>query len=213
MMASDSYRQTMSRATQAHWDSEKSDAHRLLNKESLTKFRPTYESKLIELRQSQSYKENLSNAIKKMWATLPPESKNDRIAKQLTTVMKNGAMSSKGEDELFSLIQEKYPDVKRFVWFHPSQTGSANLWNIDFFIPEINTYVQFDGIYWHGLDRPIEKIKRSKTKRDESIYRKWLTDQEQDHWFAKSEKKLVRITDVEFQKDPFACLRKIEQDD
>lgn len=213
MMASDSYRQTMSNVTQAYWDSEKSNAHRSLNKESLTKLRPLYENRLIEIRQSQPYRENLSVAIKTMWASLTPETKNNRISKQLTTVMKNGSMSSKGEDELFTLIEARYPNVKRFVWMHPSQTGSANLWNIDFFIPEIETYVQFDGEYWHGLDRPIEEIKESTTKRNKSIYRKWLLDQEQDCWFAKSRKRLIRITDVEFQKDRISCLRRIERND
>lgn len=210
MMASDSYRSTMSKATKAHWNSSESDDHRQKNSESLKRLRPSYTERLAEVQITDSYRNLLSDSITTMWATLTPEAKNARIEKQLTSVMKNGTMSSKGEDVLFELLKTQYPETKRFIWFHPSQTGSKNLWNIDFFIPEIKTYVQFDGVYWHGLDRPIEIIRESNSKRDKTIYKKWSTDHEQDAWFEKTNRRLIRVTDIDFKKDANACLQKIK---
>jgi len=211
MMASDSYRQIMRNVTQAHWNSSESDSHRLLNKECLTRLRPMYEERLNELRKTQAYRKALSDSIKIMWSTMPQEEKNKRVVKQLTTVMNDGVMSSKGENELFLLLRKKYPNTRRFVWFHSSETKSEHMWNIDFFIPEIQTYVQFDGVYWHGLDRPIEEIQESSSKRDKAIYRKWLIDQEQNVWFVANQKRLIRITDVEWADNPELCMKKIEQ--
>ena len=72
-----------------------------------------------------------------------------------------------------------------------------DIWPIDFFISFIGTFIQLDGVYWHGLDRPILKIKESKSARDQQIYKKWLTDREQDRWFQENKLNLVRITDLE----------------
>ena len=69
---------------------------------------------------------------------------------------------------------------------------------IDFYIKSIDTYIQFDGIYWHGLDRNINEIKNSDKKRDEGRYKTYMKDREQDGWFKLSDLKLVRITDSEF---------------
>jgi hypothetical protein len=67
----------------------------------------------------------------------------------------------------------------------------------------IDTYVQLDGVYWHGLDRPIELIAEHRTKRDVQIHKKWATDREQDAWFAERGMKLVRITDAHVQAKGF----------
>lgn len=72
-------------------------------------------------------------------------------------------------------------------------------WPIDFYIKSIDVYVQFDGVYWHGLDRPLEEIQEFKTPRDRVIYRKFLTDREQEKWFQERNLKLVRVTDREFK--------------
>lgn len=68
---------------------------------------------------------------------------------------------------------------------------------IDFYIKSIDTYVQFDGVYWHGLNRPIDVIKTSISPRDKTIYNHWLNDQAQNEWFAQKSLRLVRITDIQ----------------
>ena len=73
-----------------------------------------------------------------------------------------------------------------------------NLWPIDFYIKSINIYVQYDGIYWHGLDRSIEEIKKYKTARDKIIYRKYCTDKKQEKWFKDNNLTLIRVRSDEF---------------
>ena len=65
----------------------------------------------------------------------------------------------------------------------------------DFKIGDI--YLQIDGRYWHGLDRPLEEIKQSSAGRDKSIYQRWFSDREQDEQFFAAGLRLVRITDKE----------------
>lgn len=71
---------------------------------------------------------------------------------------------------------------------------------IDFYIESIDTYVQFDGVYWHGLDRPIELIEERKNSHDQEIADRWHKDREQDEWFKAKGLKLVRITDQVFDE-------------
>lgn len=82
-------------------------------------------------------------------------------------------------------------------------------WSIDFYITSLDTYVQFDGVYWHGLDRPIDEIRSSSGKRDQAIYGKWLKDRELDDYAIKNNMRLIRVTDAEFKSEPQACLLKI----
>jgi len=99
--------------------------------------------------------------------------------------------SSVGEIKLSKILEEKYGTINRQKRVHK--------WPIDIHIEQFDIYVQFDGVYWHGLDRPIEKIKASKKPRDIGIYQKWMNDQEQNEWFKEHNVKLFRITDVQFE--------------
>ena len=74
---------------------------------------------------------------------------------------------------------------------HPIVNG----WDIDFYVAGPDAYVQLDGVYWHGLDRPIEVIKQFKHPRDVAIYGTWLRDAQRASWFASSGLKLINVTD------------------
>lgn len=80
-------------------------------------------------------------------------------------------------------------------------------WSIDFYIKSIDTYVQFDGVYWHGLDRPIDIIKASSKSRDQGIHRKWTKDRELDAYMCEQNMRLIRVTDVMFRENADACLQ------
>jgi hypothetical protein len=86
-----------------------------------------------------------------------------------------------------------------------------NGWRIDFFIKTLNLYCQFDGVYWHGLDRPIDVIREFRTKRDRVIYATYERDKRQNEWFRANGLHLIRITDIEFREmqshDPQEALR------
>jgi hypothetical protein len=116
----------------------------------------------------------------------------DRCAKRHETMKRNGTYrSSKAEETCYEALCELFGvnDVERQVIVPEKR------WLIDFCVKSIDTYVQFDGEYWHGLDRPIEVIAEHRTPRDVQIHKKWMTDREQDEWFRTRGMKLVRVTD------------------
>lgn len=80
-------------------------------------------------------------------------------------------------------------------------------WSIDFYVSSIDTYIQFDGVYWHGLNRPIDMIKNSSKKQDIAIYEKWCKDRELDKYIIDHGLRLVRITDAMFRDDPVNCIK------
>lgn len=113
------------------------------------------------------------------------------------------AKQSKAEDAFHAVLIELFgnDDVERWKL--------VQRWPIDFYVKSLDTYIQFDGEYWHGLDRPIELIRTSMKPRDRAIVGKWETDRRQVAWFAEHGMRLVRVTDVQFQFEPRECLRRV----
>jgi len=110
--------------------------------------------------------------------------------KRHRTMKKNGSYGkSKIEDAFYDSLCEIFgDDVERQVLL--------NGWNIDFKIGDV--YVQFDGVYWHGLNRPITEIKSSENLRDETILKTYYRDLEQNVWCEECGIKLIRITDTQY---------------
>ncbi len=123
-------------------------------------------------------------------------------AERLSEVMMNFPQkwSSKIEDEFAETLISEYGEVIR--------QKRINKWPIDFYIPVIGTYVQLDGVYWHGLDAPIEEIRKSKKPRDVTRVSKWETDRKQEEWFICQSLRLIRVTDVEVKSG--AAIQKIK---
>jgi very-short-patch-repair endonuclease len=123
------------------------------------------------------------------------ESLNAQVKKHNTMKKNKTYKKSFSEDEFYDMLCIKFGtnNVERQVLL--------NNWRIDFYIQDINLYVQFDGVYWHGLDRDIEKIKEFKHKRDKKIYETWCRDQKQNEWFKQQNIKLIRILDIEWFKN------------
>lgn len=109
---------------------------------------------------------------------------------------------SKPENKFRDLLNKEFghDDVK-------IQCLIERKWSIDFYISSINTFVQFDGVYWHGLNRPIDVIKNSSKKQDIAIYEKWCKDRELDKYVVDHGLRLVRITDIMFRNDPENCIK------
>lgn len=85
----------------------------------------------------------------------------------------------------------------------------VNGWSIDFYIKNIDVYIQLDGIYWHGLNRAINVIAEHKTPRDVVIHNTWMRDRRQDAWFIEHHINLIRITDYDFKRNPESVLTQI----
>ena len=125
------------------------------------------------------------------------------------TKKKQVGLSSKIEDRFYELLCTLFDkeDIER--------QAQVKAWLIDFYIKSLDTYIQFDGVYWHGLDRPIEQVieesRASKHKR--SIFVRYLIDEKQNEWFKNENKTLIRITDLEFKKNNNIILERLFGDD
>lgn len=119
----------------------------------------------------------------------------DVVAKAFATKKKNGMLKTSGpETQFYHLLVERFGtrDVERWV--------TINGWSIDVHIKSLDVFVQFDGIFWHGLDRPITEIRSSSRPVDHQIVRKWETDRDQEKWFTDQQLCLVRVTDTELNQ-------------
>ena len=97
---------------------------------------------------------------------------------------------SKGEDTLYEALSTCYVVTR---W------PRINNWSIDMCVNVNNEviYVQYDGVYFHGLDRPIEETLARQNEQSKVIARTYHRDIEQNVWFRNNSLKLVRFTDIE----------------
>lgn len=110
--------------------------------------------------------------------------------------------TSQIEDRFYELLLTKYSEVKRQHW--------VNGWPIDFYVGDIDTYIQVDGVYWHALDCDPMDLLESSRPRDRARLQKWKTDRQQDAWFIEHELCLIRIRDTLIKSDPVAALSTLE---
>lgn len=104
-----------------------------------------------------------------------------------TTRQSNGWMLSKPEKLLVEFLRSRYKDVRQQV---PVEHGTRKPWLIDAYVSDTQTYVELDGMFWHGLDKPYERLHL----RGRAAYDR---DRAQDEWFRAEGHRLVRVTDEE----------------
>ncbi len=122
------------------------------------------------------------------------------MAKKRHITMKcEGTYKKSREEDDFARYLEKFGNIER-------NKIIDGRWPIDFYLVEYDVYVQYDGVYWHGLDRPINIIAEHSTKRDVMIHKKWLTDREQESWFKEHDMRLIRVPSSSFNRKNFTCL-------
>lgn len=99
---------------------------------------------------------------------------------------------SKPELQLRDLLVEQFgvEDVDQQVVV---QHGVRKPWLIDFYVKSIDTYVQSDGVYWHGLDRAYNELHPDAQKTYDH-------DRQQDQWFVNNGRRLIRITDKQVKE-------------
>ena len=92
--------------------------------------------------------------------------KSDKlVSKRRRTMKLNGTSGkSKEEDKLYDSLIQKYPNVKRHY------VCDLYPFPCDFYIPEIDTYIEYNGFWMHGderyigTDEQIEKVKLWESK-------------------------------------------------
>ena len=93
--------------------------------------------------------------------------------------MRNGVFqrqASRGEDEIFAALVEVFPQTQRHVRVHR--------WNIDFYIPELDTYINYNGVYWHGRYVSDSDLQASSTRQSKITLGTKRRDRERAVWFA-----------------------------
>jgi hypothetical protein len=83
-----------------------------------------------------------------------------------------------------------------------SKGVNVNDWSIDFEceVEGFKFWIQYDGVYWHGLDAPSEVIQARQGPRAHRIANVVRRDEQQNQWFVKQGLLLLRVTDKEFER-------------
>lgn len=102
--------------------------------------------------------------------------------------------ASAGEDTLFNLLVERFPLTQRHV--------NVGRWNIDFYVPEIDVYVNYNGTYWHGKNFTYEQLLESPNKQAKTILGTKRRDEERETWFQNNNMNLIIVWEDEFMTKP-----------
>jgi hypothetical protein len=117
--------------------------------------------------------------------------------KAQATKKKNGSHTkSEPEEKTYKILIDHFGKdnvVRQFM---------IKRWPIDFYIPSLDGYVEENGVYYHGLNRPLEEIMKFANEQDKSIYEHILTDRKKVSYFASKNKPLAIITDQQINKLP-----------
>lgn len=144
-------------------------------------------------------KKRLDTVIKKfgMDPLAMPENRDPEILsaagqkgyRALHKKMGDGILS--GPEKSFAkFLRERFGE-KQILQQVPIYHGGRKPWLIDFYIKSLDIYVEMDGVFWHGLEKPYDVLHPKQQKKFDS-------DRNQDKWFQNKNMKLVRITDEEF---------------
>lgn len=99
-------------------------------------------------------------------------------AKRHAALLKNGVFkrtSSRGEDAVFKVLVDRFPETQRHVHIHR--------WDIDFFVPELNRFINYNGTYWHGRNASNEDLRASPTLQSKTILATKHRDLQRSEWF------------------------------
>lgn len=80
---------------------------------------------------------------------------------------------------------------------------NVNNWWIDFYLQEKDTYIQFNGDYWHGYERTQEQLMSSNSKQDKVIAATKLRDSRKEVFFKENNMKLITVRDYEFKNKKY----------
>lgn len=111
--------------------------------------------------------------------------------KRYETMKKNNSFQkSKPEDAFFEFLSKYFKEIERqyvMAW-----------WPIDFYIRDIDTFIQLDGEYLHGLTVTEEQLRESNVEKDKQRLLKKISDRRQNTYFKNRNLSLLRISDKEF---------------
>lgn len=102
-----------------------------------------------------------------------------------------GNSLSKPEKLLLGFLEENYGQVKKQIEiFHDN---SKKPWLIDAYVTSIDTYVELDGVFWHGLNKTYDELHPNKRLQ-------YDRDRKKDEWFKNAGLRLIRFTDLQINE-------------
>lgn len=107
------------------------------------------------------------------------------------------AFTSKVEDAVYEKCVNWFGHVKRWQYI---RRRDGKLCNVDMLIVDKNVYVEVDGSYWHGLDRPYHELSNE-------IRAKYDHDRLLDDHCKESGIRLIRVTDREVYASAWDSIR------
>jgi very-short-patch-repair endonuclease len=116
---------------------------------------------------------------------------NDKSWKKRRETMRRNRSwtTSKPEDRLYEILTKKYSEVHRQV--------PVNRWTLDFYIPEIEMYINLNGTYWHGKGKNEQELLESTSRRDKVILATMKRDAEREEWFKKNKQNFIAVWEDE----------------
>lgn len=81
-------------------------------------------------------------------------------------------------------------------FFAVEQQKALNEWNFDVFLPEVDIFIQLDGVHWHGHTKSEKELQRWP-----SIQKKVIIDRAQNEFFLQNSLRLYRVSDIFFLKN------------
>jgi very-short-patch-repair endonuclease len=93
------------------------------------------------------------------------------------------------EDLLYEFLCRHFEDVRRQY--------AIGFWPIDFYVRDIDTFFQLDGVYFHAIGVSEDELRASVIPKDKQRLRKKISDRRQNTYFKNRNLSLLRITDKE----------------
>lgn len=151
-----------------------------------------------------SHKANKSAAVKAWMAD--PVTKANWAASQAAAMARPATLAKRWQTmKDRGVFGTSAPEERLYVALaafdaNTERQAKVGRWFMDFYVPRIGAYIQLDGEYWHGIDRPIIEIAEAAATSPQAlgIWKAFCKDIRQNEWCAANGLRLIRITDKEF---------------
>jgi len=120
--------------------------------------------------QDEPTKEKIKETNIKKYGVPSPLQNEEIYKKVLNTSKEKNTFSSSDEEIKFLMYLKKIDPYTEFQVYHPISKS-----NIDFYLPSINVWVQYDGYFWHGKIKDFKKGPRK-----ENILKTSIRDERQN---------------------------------
>lgn len=156
-----------------------------------------FKSNTIRLKCSETMikKYGVKSSFQIDWVRFKAVSLVSREKRRFTLKLKGNSKTSKQEDKLFEVLCNLFgSNVERQV--------GVKSWEIDFYIPSIFTYINFNGVYWHGRYSSIKELENSPNPQAKKIIETKYRDSKRECFFKNEGINFTVIWEDDFKKDP-----------